>query len=451
MNIVPEEGKLYLLPPYLWIWLIIFIATFRFNLNFLLILLSDMLSTTPLPGEELVPFGFLFRLANFFEIFPLLIIIIGVLSLVAPSIRRSYIRRKYGLTDEVQIATIPEISAFIRNYLPDVSILNNPMRTDQVVFIYPSSFQKAGMGLMGGVMKLWKTDNESARGVLLHEIAHVRNGDTLITGAGSGFRILLNFWPVLFVVTVVVPFFIVALVTSFQPMFIELSGSMPPGEFIINIFAWLLVIHRNFLFIALPGLFIILLTSLMWVASIIFLPLAALWYSELAADCVAARCQGASAPLVRALSLYSMPVSRWRWLLARMTHPPTRLRLFMLQRVSAPFIHMLLLILFFPAAVVVSMLITVLYYATFDLGLLLTAPRSVSTATRILPGVTIITATSLLFVGVSVLLWPFIVRFLHGLPSDEDNSSLLLWKRAHLMGGIITLILAVLLTGTLLT
>ncbi len=90
-------------------------------------------------------------MANFVELFPLLIIIIGVLSLAAPSIRRSYVRRKYGLTDDVQIATLLEISAFIRNYLPDVSISNNPLRGDQVAFIYPVGFRKAGMGLMGGV------------------------------------------------------------------------------------------------------------------------------------------------------------------------------------------------------------------------------------------------------------------------------------------------------------
>lgn len=86
MNTVPEEGKLYLLPPYLWIWLIIFVATFPFNLNYLQILLSDVFSTTPLPGEDILPFGFLLRMANFVELFPLLIIIIGVLSLAVPSI-----------------------------------------------------------------------------------------------------------------------------------------------------------------------------------------------------------------------------------------------------------------------------------------------------------------------------------------------------------------------------
>ncbi|WP_054847800.1 hypothetical protein [Methanoculleus chikugoensis] len=125
--------------------------TLPFNLTFLQILLSDVFSTTPLPGEDILPFGFLLRMANFVELFPLLIIIIGVLSLAAPSIRRSYVRRKYGLTDDVQIATLLEISAFIRNYLPDVSISNNPLRGDQVAFIYPVGFRKAGMGLMGGV------------------------------------------------------------------------------------------------------------------------------------------------------------------------------------------------------------------------------------------------------------------------------------------------------------
>ncbi len=288
-------------------------------------------------------------------------------------------------------------------------------------------------------MKLWRADNESARGVLLHEIAHVRNGDTLITGAGSGFRTLFNFWPVLFVVTVVVPVIIVWLMMSYL-LFIELSGLMPPGEIITYKF------EQN-LFLVLPSLFFMLLTSLMWVASIVFLPLAALWYSELAADCIAARCQGAPAPLARALSLYSVPVSRWRWLFARTTHPPTRLRLFMLQHVSSPFIHMLLLISTFPVAMVVSMLFTVLYYASFDLSVLLTNQVSLSTTASILPRVTVITAASLLFVGISILLWPSVVRFLHGLPSD--GSGLPQWKRAHIGGGVMTLVLAAFLMGTL--
>jgi len=376
-------------------------------------------------------------------VFPLLIIIIGVLSLAAPSIRRSYLRRKYGLTDDVRIAIISEISAFIWNYLPDVSILNNPLRGDQVAFIYPVSFRKAGMGLMGGVVKLWRADNESARGVLLHEIAHVRNGDTLITGAGSGFRTLFNFWPALFVVTVVIPVVIVWLMTSYL-LFIELSGLMPPGEIITYKF-------EQVLFLVLPSLFFMLLTNLMWVASVIFLPLAALWYSELAADCVAVRCQGAPAPLVRALSLYSISVSWWRWLLARMTHPPTRLRLFMLQHVSSSFVHILLLILIFPAAMVASMLFTVLYYASFDLSVFWTTQMSFSTVASILPRVTVITATSLIFVGVSVLLWPSIMKILYGLPSDGDDGSLLPWRKAHLVGGVVTLVLAVLLLGTLFT
>lgn len=435
MSTVPEGGRLPL-PPYLWIWLIIFIVTFPFNLNFLQILLSDIFSPVPLPGEEVLPFGFLLRLANCVELFPLLLIIIGVLSLAVPSIRQSYLQRKYGLTDEVQIPIILEASTFIRRYLPDISISNNPLRGDQVAFIYPVSFQKAGIGLMGGVGKLWKGDNESARGVLLHEIAHIQNGDTLITGAGSGFRTLFNYWPVLFIVTVAVPVFIVWVMTSYLA-FAEISGLMPSGEVVTYKF-------EQFLLFFLPSLFFMLLTNLMWVASVIFLPLAALWYSELAADCVAARCQGTPAPLARALRLYSVPVSWWRWFLARMTHPPTRIRLFMLQRVSSPLSHMVLLILMFPVAMVVSMLFTVLYYASFDLSILWATQTPLSTTASIFPRVAGITAALLVFVGLGIMLWPSIVRFLDGFPCDEGDSSFLQWKRAHLGGGIMTLIMALL-------
>lgn len=437
MSTIPPEGILRPLPPYLWIWLIIFGATIPLNLNFIRILLTDVFSPAPIPGEEILPFGYLLRLTNCVELFPLLVLLIGVLSLVAPSVRHVYLRRKYGLADDVRIPVILEISAFVRRYLPGIAVSNNPLRGDQVAFIYPVGLREAGIGLMGGVVKLWKGDNESARGILLHEIAHIWSGDTLITGAGSGFRTLLNYWPVLSIVTVAVPLFIVWGMTSYL-LFTELSGLMPPREVVTYILG-------QFLLVFLPSLFFMLLTNLMWVASVIVLPLAALWYSELAADCVAARCQGTPEPLARALRLYAVPVSRRRWLLARMTHPPAGLRLVMLQRASSPLSHMLLLILMFPAALVVSMLFTVLYYGSFDLSVLWAAQTTSSTVASIVPGVVRITAALLFFVGGSVLLWPSIVRFLHGLPSDDADSNLLPWTRAHLAGGVITLVLATLL------
>lgn len=442
---MPEKmERLYPLPPYLWIWLIIFIATFPLSINTLLILFSDAFSSAPLPGEDILPFGSLLRLSNFAELSPMLVVIIGVLSLTMPSLRQAYIRQKYGLKDDVQIPVVREISRFVQGHLPDVVLSSNPLRGDQIAFIYPTGFRKTGMALMGGVAKLWNVDNESARGVLFHEIAHIRNGDTLITGAGSGFRALLNLWPVIFIVMIAVPVCVVWFAMSYLT-FIELSGITAPGEIVTYEFG-------QFLFSLLPSLFFMLLTNLLWTASVIILPLAALWYSELAADNVAARYQGTPAPLIRALQLHSPPRSPWRWLLARTTHPPTRIRVFMLQQLSSPPTSMYLLILVFPAAMILSMLFIVLYYASFDLSVLWATQTTSSTAARVLPQVIGITAPLLVFIGLVILLWPSIVTFRYG-SADAENETTRLhrlqWKRVHIGGGITTIIMAALLLAVL--
>ncbi len=441
MSDARRSGMMHPLPPYLWVWLIIFIVTFPLTVNTLQILFSDAFSAAPLPGEDILPLGFLLRLPNFAELFPMLVVIIGVLSLTLPSLRQSYIQRKYDLKDDVQVSVVQEISGFVQDHLPDVSLSSNPLRGDQIAFIYPTGFRKSGLALMGGVAKFWKADNESARGILLHEIAHIRNGDTLITGAGSGFRALLNYWPVIFIVTVAVPGCIVWFAMSYLT-FTELSGLASSGEIATYQFG-------QFLFFLLPSLFFMLLTGLLWAASVVFLPLAALWYSELAADCVASGCQGTPEPLIRALRLHSAPVSPWRWLLARTTHPPTRVRVFMLQQIPSPQTRMYLLILAFPAAMILSMLLTVLYYASFDLSVLWATQTTFSTATLVLPEVIGITAPLLVFVGFGILLWPSIVKFRYGSADAEDESTLLQWKRAHLGGGITTIIMAVLLPTVL--
>jgi len=451
------------LPPYLWVWLCIVLAPTVYRKLYPSILTFIRAFTAPFfIWEAGHPIGYTQRLVHAHLLIPSLIIIIGLFFLAFPLLRKKHLERKYGLQYSLNVPILHEISSFVHSHSPGIQISNNLIRGDQVAFVYPQGFRKVSLALFGGIAKKWRRDIESAQAILLHELAHIKNGDALVTGAGSGIRILLNYSLVLIFATT-----IILQVTGDIVNFYD-SNWAPYGFTPVTITTSFLNVKfmENFVtflfFDSVPSSLIEAMSNLLFDAVVIIPLLMATWYAELVADHTAATIQGTSEPLIRALSMPSANLSRWRWLLAHVSHPPNRLRIWSLMINPIPN-RVMFLILLFPMALIVAMLVYALESALFDLSVIWFHRHfnpvwdSVSTGTSIeyiatWPNMiyidSIFITPQLIVIGIFIMLWPFIVK-LWNCPRDENNEEISQWRRVHVIGGLITLLLAFLLIAVL--
>ncbi|NJL50139.1 MAG: M48 family metalloprotease [Leptolyngbyaceae cyanobacterium SM2_5_2] len=66
-------------------------------------------------------------------------------------------------------------------------------------------YRKSAIAIFGGLVKLWRSDPEAGRAILLHELGHCRHGDVLMIGAGSFFETLLNSWVRFLILFFIIP------------------------------------------------------------------------------------------------------------------------------------------------------------------------------------------------------------------------------------------------------
>jgi Zn-dependent protease with chaperone function len=330
------------LPPWLWFWLVTYLLSVPTQVNLIWMpILGDVFSRQSHPGGALSPFSFFFRFANFAELAPLLLVALGVITIFTPRRRIRHIQQAYGLTVPPDIPVVKEISEFLSNYAPGIAMRANLLRTDQLAFIYPLNYRTTAIALFGGIVKLWRQDRQAAEAILLHEIAHYRQGDALVIRAGNFFVMLLNIWLPLVICLVALP---MMFVWGYDAVLFVFSNDTSLG-------ITATIGHKiNQLFtLFLPGLLLMILGILCWTASILSLPLLGIWCAELNADRFAINVQQSSDGLLRGVAILNQPTSWGNWLMFQMSHPPNKMRKWLALQAPKP-IGLSLPLLLFPLA-----------------------------------------------------------------------------------------------------
>ncbi len=312
-------------PPWLWFWLALYLYYLQAERELLVGGISGLLS-----GSSDLTDAVLARAVNVAFLLPHLIVAVGILTIFAPWARAAYLERKFRLTDTPPVLhTLKEIVSFVHERAPHLDIKSNMLRTDHIAFIYPLGFRKSALAIFGGLIKLWRKDRRAAEAVLLHEIAHYRHGDTLIVGVGSPFTAFLRYGLLLSYCSLLAGFY--ALLWALRPE----GGIFSEPRYLILLASWPLIIAVVLAVIVLP---------------VFVVPLVGIWTTELNADRFAVETQGTPATTTTALGELAHRGSWWRWLLFRLSHPPIRMRRWMVVR-SGTLWGTLVLLSIFPASV----------------------------------------------------------------------------------------------------
>lgn len=370
------------LPPWLWFWLV----TYLLMLPSVLVYhwqetIQPMLSPQPLPAGIGGPHtAIMLVLPGFTELLPIAMLLIGVVYVFMPHLRRRRVEHRYNLALPSTVTpAIDEIIETVREYAPGVEVKVNLKRADQVAFTYATGYRRSTIAIFGGLVKLWRSDREAGRAVLLHELGHCRHGDVLMVGAGSFFETLLNAWMPFLVLFFIVPSIIVfggMSISSFQEHWQMAQQWNEVSQQSENINAqlrelgldpvdigsqgnwflgWLSVFAKNLFTVELPGSISSIISLLVLTPVVIATPLMAAWCAEFNADQFVVAEQRSPEPLLRGLALVSPTISRWTWLTSRLSHPPTKLRQWMARRGRTPQ-PLLALLLLFPLTYVAKLI-----------------------------------------------------------------------------------------------
>jgi Zn-dependent protease with chaperone function len=293
------------LPPWTWFYIALYLWEIDERYDRWRLLFDDVfLRDDPDAAALGTHFYSLFRLLSLAELIPSLALGVGVALVFLPWLRAAYVRRAYSLQPA---GTQPPALAEIRTFLDasgaqHVELHANLVRSDQLAFVYPLGYRRSAVAVFGGMVRLWRSDRAAAEAVLIHELAHVRAGDHLVVGVGSLFAALARWWIPIYIVFALVPTLIVAVDTRVS----ELASP----EFVTSQA----------------------LTMSFQVLVLLLLPVTALWLSELEADRSAAETAGSPAPMRGALQRDVTHGAWWRTALLRLSHPPAKLRLWLIRR-----------------------------------------------------------------------------------------------------------------------
>ncbi|WP_214106760.1 M48 family metalloprotease [Acrocarpospora catenulata] len=235
----------------------------------------------------------LFTGAGLMEFFPAVLLLAGIAGVLFPGTRGRWAERRHALRPSDDPAII-EMAAVVQRHAPTVE-LRLGGRFDRLARVYPTGWRTARIAVHPPLIRLWHADREAATAVLLHEVAHLRQGDHLIVGLASPFLWLVRVWSVLLTLLVLIP----------VTIYVFVGGPEAPMV--------LLSLVRNVATIPIA----------------LILPVAGLWVAELSADRFAIQ-ETSPAALRRALGPVGprtgLP-ARVGGLLDLLTHPPRRLRL----------------------------------------------------------------------------------------------------------------------------
>jgi Zn-dependent protease with chaperone function len=228
---------------------------------------------------------------------PPVTLIVGLVTVALPSLRCRRVEKAChpippgnGVQQDIQ--------RFVARYTTDVDVRLVP-GPGGLARIYPTTLRRARIVVHPPLLRLWFQDRAAAEAILLHEIAHRRQGEHLWVGVGSPFAWLLRIWTVSFLVTSVLPVTMWALADRWWSDLLA-TASLPQ-----------------------------LVQDGVGPLQLMVFPVAAIWAAELAADDWAARTCGDDA--VRA----ALALGRergWRRIFGLLDHPPYWLRRWWIRR-----------------------------------------------------------------------------------------------------------------------
>ncbi len=358
-NQTPAKSSL--LPVWLWFWLGVYIITLPKLISYMIYLFQDLIAQyytwlVEIGGENSF-FEFL-RVINLYEIAAYIVVLIGVVSIFFPRVRGKIIEKKYKLAARDENPAIQEITAFTQQYVPHIQVKVNLLRTDLSAITYPLGFRKPALGVFGKLIMLWRSDRKAAEAILLHEIAHIRQGDFLVLGAGSLFETTASYWVWIFLLLV------------FIPVLLYTGGSiLDIGPYLNQIGTFTPLRYLSYVIQLLTNGILSLISEFLSTFSVFILPIAGIWSSELLADRLAASEVKSKDPMQKAMALLAEEKD-WKLkekISAGATHPPTRLRYFLSGRPQSRR-GTFLLITFFPLMYFVRLLVKLGTLLPFLLG-----------------------------------------------------------------------------------
>ena len=328
-------------PPWLWIWAGLFLVNlpslfdqWRASFDQLSMLRSSTVqlqATSRALGinSDYGQLDFLLYPAVLIDFLPSAALLLGLALVLFPQARAFYIRRRFRLeplprTMPVIGPKLGEIESFIHAHAPNLHVTGNFSRMDMLAFVYPENHREVSIAIFGPLIQLWSTDQRAAEAVLLHEIAHYRRGDVRIVGVGSFFESVVKYGFSAIVLLLVVP----TLVLHIYNLLLANSDFAEIGIPAQNVWDYQLGLAK----VQAEKLIAITGGQIFWFAAALVAPLAAIWSAEFNADRYAADRVGSSSGIDSAIARGYGRVSRWRWILSRLSHPPASLRRWMLQR-----------------------------------------------------------------------------------------------------------------------
>ena len=283
------------LPPWLWLYVLAFllqgVPEYVSDFRSLISAYTGQGGHSPrVTAQE--PF-ILLRILAVLSVMPVFLLTAGVLSYALPQVRGWWVERHYRLAVDGR-PVIAEMQRFVDKYAPSVQLRVSLIDAGQSARIYPVGWRTARIAVFYSLPILWEKDREAAQAVLLHEIAHLRQGDQLAVGLGSPFVWIIRIWVPAFVVMALAP-----LAFYFATNGGELAVAVS-GQVALQLFQ----IPRE-----------------------LVVPVTALWLAELGADQLTAQAAGPG-PLQRALEITGRRSrSRIGRALQLLSHPPRQLRL----------------------------------------------------------------------------------------------------------------------------
>ncbi|WP_371784270.1 M48 family metalloprotease [Streptosporangium subroseum] len=286
------ETSGWMLPPWLWLYFLGILAPsvpqaverFQDNADGMAALVGQLAVNVRRAGTAVL------TATGILEFLPALLLLAGIAGVLFPGARGRWAERRHRLLPSDE-PVIGEMAAFARRHAPAAE-LRLGERHDRLARVYPVGWREARVAVYPPLVRLWTEDRQAAQAVLLHEVAHLRQGDHLIVGLASPF--------VWFVKSSGVALAVLALVPSTIYLIAGGAGASPVLGSVL------------YAMVAIPiGL---------------ILPVAGLWVSELSADRYAMTVAGAAA-LARALGPARPHGGAIRRVLGLLSHPPRRLRL----------------------------------------------------------------------------------------------------------------------------
>ncbi len=277
-------------PPWLWVWLVYLLVELPAVIGGLSAIVT--LAQGSVPSQVGVSFPAAWRLSGLFAGLVAFMLIAGMVPVAFPQLRGRWVEQRFRLAADDR-PVIAEMQRFVDSYDPTIR-LRVSLRADQMARIYPVGWRSARIAVFRPLTVLWRYDREAAQAVLLHEVAHRRQGDQLITGLGSPLPWLIRVGTPAYLLFVLGPTAVFLAdgadgMSSYTAGFAATMAGLIPAE--------------------------------------VFLPVIALWLAELNADRQAVQVTGPGA-LRRALQAGAGRRSPWATrAMALLSHPPLRLRL----------------------------------------------------------------------------------------------------------------------------